>query len=159
MPTLHRCVLALGIGAAALIGGGIGFALGRGTSQETAPAVDLLSAAQSRYSSYVFAVRGGRDADARESDVRSYLAFLDARAVSPSARNSNIFAFDKALAMVRLAQIAQSRKSVDEAAAMIRSADGICPLTGLRNCSANDLLYTIRERDRHAWDSGGGGTP
>jgi hypothetical protein len=82
----------------------------------------IFSAAQSRYSSYVFAVRGGRDTDVRENDVRSISPF-DARAATPDAPNSNVFAFDKALAMVRLAQIAQSRKSVDEAAAMMRSAD------------------------------------
>ena len=50
--------------------------------------IDLFTAAQSRYSSYIFAIRKDRNDEAQEDDLRSYLAYLDARARDPDVANA-----------------------------------------------------------------------
>jgi hypothetical protein len=138
--------------AAALLGGIAGYQFGRSPSSAGAdPMIDLFTAAQSRYSSYLFAIRRDRNNEAHEDDLRSYLAYLDARAGDRGAANPNIYAFDKALARIRLSQLAQLRGATAVSIRLTEEADAICPATGLRNCSANNVLFTARERDRRVW--------
>ena len=153
---MKRAVLMVaGIVAAATLGGVAGYRLGRDGSSGAAPATDLFTAAQSRYSSYLLAIRKDRNGEAREDELRSYLTYLDARARDANAANANVYAFDKVLARVRLSQLAQSRGATAVANRLMEEADAICPSTGLRNCSANSMLFTARERDRRAWSRSG----
>jgi len=137
--------------AAALLGGAVGFYFGRSGSSTADPMIDLFATVQSRYSSYVFGVRKDGNNDAHEGDLRSYLAYLDARVTERGSANANLYAFDKALALVRLSQIVQARGATAEADRMRKDADAKCVSTGLRNCSANYLLFIARQRDRNAW--------
>jgi hypothetical protein len=137
--------------AAALLGAAIGYFFGRSGSSAADPMIDLFATVQSRYSSYVFGVRKDGDNDAHERDLRSYLAYLDARVRESGSANANLYAFDKALALVRLSQIAQARGATVEADQIRKDADAKCVSTGLRNCSANYLLFIARQRDRNAW--------
>jgi hypothetical protein len=41
------------------------------------------------------------------------------------------------------------------AAQLIKDADAMCPSTGFRDCSAIDLLSTVRERDHRVWANPG----
>lgn len=136
---------------AALLSGAAGYQLGHSELSRSDSMPDLFTTAQSRYDSYVFGIRKNRNNEAHEEDLRSYLAYLDARARDRDAVNANVYAFDKTLARVRLSQLAQSRGATGVAVRMTEEADAICPLTGLRNCSANNVLITARERDRRAW--------
>jgi hypothetical protein len=151
MASRRTLLLSLLCVAAAIAGAGGGYYLGRDVSAADRSSVDLFTAAQLRYGSYLFAVRSDSVANAREVELRSYLAYLDANALRPAAANPNVYAFDKALAFVRLAQLAQSRKATADATRLLGEADAVCPSTGFHNCSANDLLFTVRERDRRAW--------
>ena len=155
MGTRRPFAFTLCVIAAAVVGVAAGFYYGRKGSSGADPMIDLFTVAQSRYSSYLFSIRMDRNGEAHDDDLRSYLAYLNERARDQDSATHHLYAFDKALALTRLSQIAQSRKAISDAARLSKDADAICPSTGLRNCSANDLLFTVRERDRRTWGRAG----
>jgi hypothetical protein len=144
-------LIAAGMVAASLLGGVAGYQIGPGASSGADPMTDLFTVAQSRYSSYLFAIRKDRNFEGRADDLSSYLAYLDTRARDQGAANPNVYAFDKALARIRLSQLAQLHGANADAIRLAAEADAICPSTELRRCSANNLLIMARERDRQLW--------
>ena len=88
---------------------------------------------------------------ADESALCACLEYLNARSRDPVALNPEIYSFDKAIVLIRLSDLARRRKSMNEANRLAKDADALCPSTRLRNCSANDLPATVRERDRQVW--------
>jgi len=136
---------------AALLGCAAGYLLGRALTDDVQK-IDLLTAVQSRYSSYALGVRGAVNRDAHEDDLRSYLAYLDARARKEGGSGSSLFAFDKAITLTRLAQIEKSRGNASAADETMRQATAACASTGLRNCTSDLLSSVAREHDRVAWD-------
>jgi hypothetical protein len=135
-----------------LIGTAGGYYLGTRTSNDVARRVDLYAAAQSRYASFVFSRdnEGGVNADS----LRAHLAYLEAQAREHA--NANLYAFDKALALTRMSEIARRGGASEEALRLADQAGSMCAATGLANCSTNELLRTVRERDRRAWGNPGG---
>ncbi len=141
---LMGCAVVVALAGAAAAG----FYFGRSDAQGEVPVVDLFTAAQSRYTSYLFSVRRDGNDAAREDALRSYLSYLEMRARDKNAANEHVYAFDRALLLVRLSEIAQRRGATAEALRLTREAEAMCPSTGLHNCSANGLLTAARERDR-----------
>ena len=136
---------------AASLGGAAGYRYGQSGATGGAPAIDLFAAAQSRYTSYRFALRDAGDNPAGEDELRAYYDYLGVRARDPDTRNPNVYSFDRAIVLVRLSEFVRKRRDADEAARLMKDADATCPSTGLRDCSANDLLRIVRDRDRQAW--------
>ena len=136
---------------AAALGGAAGYAIGRSGASGTNTMIDFFTVAQSRYSSFLFVIRKDRNREAREDDLNAYLAFLDTRSRDAGVANAATFAFDRALARIRLSQLAQSRGATQAAARLSEQADADCASTALPDCSANNLLRVVRDRDRRAW--------
>src|SRR4030095_8187342 len=133
---------------AAALGGAAGYAIGRSGASGTNTMTDFFTVAQSRYSSFLFVISKDRNREAREDDLNAYLAFLDARSRDEGVANAAAFAFDRALARIRLSQLAQSRGATQAAARLSEQADLDCSSTALPDCSANNLLRVARDRER-----------
>jgi hypothetical protein len=136
---------------AALIGAGVGFRYGQCDLVDPDRPIDLFAASQSRYTSYVFTVRKGGSDEANEIALRAYLGYLDERSRNSGTANPNLYSFDKAIALIRLSEIAQRRGATADSAQLATEADAWCSSAGIRKCSANQLLGTVRERDRRGW--------
>jgi len=134
-----------------LIGAGAGYYWGRDASDDLDQRPDLYVTAQSRYTSFLFAVRTGGGDGSDESTLRAYVAYLDTRARQTDAPNPNVYAFDRALALTRLSEFARRRGAAGDALRLAGGAESACAATGLRRCTANELLRTTRERDRRVW--------
>ena len=142
--------------AALAIGAGAGFYFGHGGSHDLALRPDLYATAQSRYTSFLFSVRRDGSSVSDEGSLRSYVAYLDMQAHERDAGRRNLYAFDKALALTRLSEFARRRGATDDVLRLAEGAEASCAATGLRHCSANELLRTTRERDRAVWLGQGG---
>src|SRR4030095_9685135 len=136
---------------AAALGGAAGYAIGRSGGSGPNTMIYFFTVAQSRYSSFLFLIRKDRNREAREDDLNAYLAFLDARSKDAGVANAATFAFDKALARIRLSQLAHSRGATQAATRLSGQADADCSSTALPDCFANNLLRVVRDRDRRAW--------
>ena len=151
---MFRVVSYLGCAAvAASLGAVAGYHVGQGGTSDEARAIDLFATAQSRFTAYQFAIRKDGHRSADESALRAYLEYLDARSRDAKAPSGNVYAFDKAIVLIRLSDYARSRRATDEADRLAKQADALCPSIGLGNCSANMLLATVRGRDRRVWSS------
>jgi hypothetical protein len=136
---------------ATLLGVLAGYFYGQSRVSSGADGIDLFAAAQSRYASYLFGAGRGDDRISGENEkaLRAYLEHLDARATGASSKN--VYAYDRALALIRLSDLARKRHNLDEAERLAGDAEAMCPSIGLGNCSANNLLATVRARDRKVW--------
>jgi len=147
-----RWLLLLAGTAAVLLAGGVGYYFGWTASNDAVRSGDFYAAAQSRYAAFILAQQD--NVGTNEDSLRAYIAYLEARA--PNRERPNAYAFDKALALTRLSEIARRHGGADAAAHLANDAGALCPAIGLRNCSANELLRTTRERDRRIWGDPGG---
>ena len=133
----------------ASLGMAAGYFLGQRESIDVAHRIDLYATAQSRYTSFLFGA--SRNGSSDEDLLHAYLTYLEARAREHDAPNANVYAFDRALALVRLSEIARGRGASGDAMRLQNEADAVCPATGLRNCSASELQSIAHQRDRRVW--------
>jgi hypothetical protein len=107
-----------------LIGGVAGFALGLFASSERLHGTDVTY----------------------ENALRVYVALLDnlsARDASASARQ--IYAADKALALIRLADLAEKRGESAESTRLTSDALAVCSTSGLPYCSSAELRQRAQQ--------------
>jgi hypothetical protein len=132
-------VLSLSYVLVLLMGGTIGFAIGnRQTAAKPIPAGELdvaMYAGSPAANERLY----GRDA-AYENALRGYLAALDglsARETSEAVRR--IYAVDKVLSLIRLADLVEKRGDSAEATRLTSDALAICSTKGLPYCSSAEL--------------------
>ena len=136
-----KVVLAL-IGILVLLAGGaIGFALG--SSYRAANPVSLSDSGTMASAERLY----GTDA-IYENSLRVYVALLDdlsARDASESTRQT--YASDKALSLIRLADLAEKRGSSAEATRLTSDALAVCSTSGLSYCSSAELRQRAQKMD------------
>jgi hypothetical protein len=140
-------VLALTYLVVLLVGGTLGFAIGnRYGSARLAPLDDFGAAT---YSGMLAAGERVSGTDATyENALRAYASLLDdlsARAVSNSVRQ--LYAADKALALIRLADLAEKRGASAESTRLTADALAVCATAGLPYCSSVELRQRARNVD------------
>ena len=136
-----KVVLAL-IGILVLLAGGtIGFALG--SRYRAANPVSLLDSATMASADRLYST------DAiYENSLRVYVALLDdlsARDASDSTRQT--YASDKALSLIRLADLAEKRGSSAESTRLTSDALAVCSTSGLSYCSSAELRQRAHKMD------------
>lgn len=136
-----KVVLAL-IGILVLLAGGtIGFALGsryRAANPVSLSDSGTIASAERLY---------GTDA-IYENSLRVYVALLDqlsARDASESTRQT--YASDKALSLIRLADLAEKRGSSAESTRLTSDALAVCSTSGLSYCSSAELRRRAQKMD------------
>ena len=136
-----KVVLAL-IGILVLLAGGaIGFALG--SRYRAANPVSLSDSGTTASAERLY----GTDA-IYENSLRVYVALLDdlsARDASESTRQT--YASDKALSLIRLADLAEKRGSSAEATRLTSDALAVCSTSGLSYCSSAELRQRAQKMD------------
>jgi hypothetical protein len=83
-----------------------------------------------------------------ENSLRAYLTLLDdlgAREASESTRQ--IYATEKALSLIRLADLAEKRGSSAESTRLTSDALAVCSTSGLPYCSSAELRQRGQEMD------------
>jgi hypothetical protein len=140
-------ILALTYLVVLLIGGTLGFVVGSNYgSTKLAPRDDLGAA---MYSGMLASGERVSGTDATyENALRAYASLLDdlsARAASDAARQ--LYAADKALALIRLADLAEKRGASAESTRLTADALAVCATVGLPYCSSNELRQRARNVD------------
>jgi uncharacterized caspase-like protein len=124
-----------------LVGGTIGFALGsryRAANPVSLSDSGTIASAERLY---------GTDA-IYENSLRVYVALLDelsARDASESTRQT--YASDKALSLIRLADLAEKRGSSAESTRLTSDAVAVCSTSGLSYCSSAELRERAQKMD------------
>jgi hypothetical protein len=127
-----KSVLALVLILALAAGATIGFALGSGYWAQKLVGL-----------SYPH----GSDAT-RESSLRDYLALLDAlQAGDASEATRKVYAEDKALLLMRVADLAEQRGSSAESTRLTSDALAVCSTAGLAYCSSVGLHQRAHKLD------------
>ena len=124
-----------------LVGGTIGFALG--SRYRAANPVSLSDSGTMAYAERLY----GTDA-VYENSLRVYVALLDelsARDASESTRQT--YASDKALSLIRLADLAEKRGSSAESTRLTSDAVAVCSTSGLSYCSSAELRRRAQKMD------------
>ena len=136
-----KLVLAL-IGILVLLAGGtIGFTLG--SRYPAAKPASLTDSGTMASAARLY----GTDAT-YENSLRVYVALLDdlsARDTSESTRQT--YASDKALALIRLADLAEKRGSSAESTRLTSDALAVCSTSGLSYCSSAELRQRAQKMD------------
>jgi recombinational DNA repair protein (RecF pathway) len=132
---------------ALLVGGTLGFAIGdRHDAAKVAPLDDFGAA---MYSGMLASGERVSGTDASyENALRAHASFLkdlSARAASDSARQR--YAADNALALIRLADLAEKRGASAESTRLTADALAVCATAGLPYCSSNELRQRARDVD------------
>lgn len=143
----HRLVLALILVLVLLAGGTIGFALGN--RYGVANLVPLTDFGTAMYSGMMASAERLYGTDATyENSLRGYVALLDnlsARDASESMRQ--LYAADKALALIRLADLAEKRGASAESTRLTADALAVCSAVGLPYCSSVALRQRAQKMD------------
>lgn len=85
---------------------------------------------------------------AQESSLRSYIALLDAlHAGDASEVTRKVHAEDKALVLMRLADLAEQRGSSAESTRLTAEALAVCSTVGLSYCSSVELRQRAQKLD------------
>ena len=85
---------------------------------------------------------------AQESSLRSYVALLDAlQAGDASEVTRKVHAADKALVLMRLADLAEQRGSSAESTRLTAEALAVCSTVGLSYCSSVELRQRAQKLD------------
>jgi uncharacterized caspase-like protein len=137
----------LAILLALVIGGVVGFALGdRHGSAKLAPLTDFGAA---MYTGMLTSSerRDGTDVT-YENALRGYVSLLDnLTSRDPSQSIRQIYAADKALALIRLADLADKRGESAESTRLTSDALAACSTGGLPYCSSAELRQRARQVD------------
>jgi uncharacterized caspase-like protein len=136
-----KLVLALIVILILLAGGTIGFALG--SRYGAANPVSLTDSGTMASAERLY----GTDAT-YENSLRVYVALLDdlsARDASESTRQT--YASDKALSLIRLADLAEKRGSSAESTRLTSDALAVCSTSGLSYCSSAELRQRAQKMD------------
>jgi hypothetical protein len=133
--------------AVLLVGGTLGFAIGsRYGPARLGPRYDFGAA---MYSGMLASGERVSGTDATyENALRAHASLLDdlsARAASDSVRQ--LYAADKALALMRLADLAEKRGASAESTRLTADALAVCATAGLPYCSSNELRQRARNVD------------
>ena len=141
----RKVAVAVALLVVLLIGGVAGFALGdRHGSARFAPLTDLGVA---MYAGYLTSSERLYGTDATyENALRGYVSLLDnlgARDASESTRQ--IYAADKALALIRLADLADKHGQSAESTRLTSDALAVCSTSGLPYCSSAELRQRAQQ--------------
>jgi len=110
------------------------------------PVTDTFVVAQA--ATWISATRSSADSTAYEDALRAYLSVLDTAIVRDSAGvNVRMLRSDKALTLVRMADLAARRNAQAEALALRQEAEALCPVYGLNPCNADALSDLGRKLD------------
>jgi uncharacterized caspase-like protein len=143
----EKMVLAVTLILVLLAGGTIGFALG--TRYGAARLVPLTESGTAVYTGRMASAERMYGTDGMyENSLRGYVALLDnlsARDASESTRQ--IYAADKALSLIRLADLAQKRGSSAESTRLTSDALAVCSASGLSYCSSAELRQRAQKID------------
>jgi hypothetical protein len=83
-----------------------------------------------------------------ENSLRGYMVFLDnLSARDPSEATRQIYAADKALLLIRLADLAEQRGSSAESTRLTADASAVCSTAGLPYCSSVELRQRAQKLD------------
>ncbi len=142
-----KLVLALIVIPVLLAGGTIGFALG--SRYGAANLVPIPGIVTAMYSGTMASAERLYGTDATyENSLRAYVVLLDnlsARDASESTRQ--IYAADKALTLIRLADLAEKRGSSPESTRLTADALAVCSASGLPYCSSAELRQRAQKMD------------
>jgi hypothetical protein len=143
----NKLVLALVLILALVAGGTIGFALGnRYGAADPVPRADFGTA---MYAGMTASAERLYGTDATyENSLRGYVALLDdlsTRNASESVRQ--IYAADKALSLIRLADLAEKRGASAESTRITSDALAVCSASGLPYCSSAELRQRAQKMD------------
>jgi len=140
----RKLLLAVALVAVFLVGGAIGFAVGE--RHDRARLVPLVDSAVAMYAGFRTSGERLYGTEATYEDaLRQYVNLLDnleARNQSESSRRA--YAADKALALIRLADLAEKRGESAESTRLTSDAVAACATRGLPYCTSADL-------HRRAW--------
>ena len=132
---------------ALVIGGMVGFALGdRHGSAKLAPLADFGGA---RYTSMLTTSERRDGANVTyENALRGYVSLLDnLSSRDPSQSIRQVYAADKALALIRLADLADKRGESAESTRLTSDALAACSTGGLPYCSSAELRQRVKQLD------------
>jgi|SRR5690242_5375546 hypothetical protein len=138
----HVVVLAIGFAVAFIV-------VGARFEQTRAFADHMAKVAY--YSNYLSIMRTQGDDRAYEDALRDYLRLLEElKATSAPYFSERIYATDKGLTLMRLARLAKKRGSSSEASSLASEAEALCPVIGLRECSAGAIDGMVSQLDSKA---------
>jgi uncharacterized caspase-like protein len=142
-----KLVLALVVVLVLLAGGTIGFALG--SRYGAASPVPLTDFGTAMYSAMTASAERLYGTDATyENSLRVYVALLDnLSARDPSESTRQTYAADKALSLIRLADLAEKRGSSAESTRLTSDALAVCSASGLPYCSSAELRQRAKKMD------------
>jgi hypothetical protein len=143
----HRIALALTHLLVLIAGGAIGFALG--SRYGLANLVPLTDFGMAMYSAMHASGERLYGTDATyDTALRGYVLLLDnlgTREASESIRK--IYASDKALSLIRLADLAEKRGASAESTRLTSDALAVCSTSGLPYCSSTELRERAQKMD------------
>lgn len=143
----HKLLLASILVLVFLVGGSIGFGLGN--KYGMARVVPVTDFGTAMYAGVKASEERLHGTDATyENSLRGYLTLLDkltARDASASSRQ--IYATDKALSLIRLADLAEKRGSSAESTRLTADALAVCSTVGLPYCSSVELRQRAQQMD------------
>jgi hypothetical protein len=150
--SIKRLLACLALIALGGLGGAVaGYDFGQCDLVDSDRPLDLFAATQARYAAYAFSLGKGRSDESQEAVLHAYLNYLDERSQQAGPANRSLYGFDKAVVLTRLSEIARRRVAGAEAEQLSKAVDEVCTTTGIRKCTGNSLLGTVRERDRQIW--------
>ena len=150
MTPLHvkdKLVLALIVVLVFLAGGTIGFFLG--SRYGAASPLPIPGIGTAMYSGMMASAERLYGTDATyENSLRAYAALLDTLSAGDASESTRqIYATDKALSLIRLADLAEKRGSSAESTRLTADALAVCSASGLPYCSSAELRQRAQKMD------------
>jgi hypothetical protein len=143
----NKLALALILALVLLAGGSIGFALGN--RYAVANLVPRADSGVVMYSGMMASTERLYGTDTTyENSLRTYVALLDSLSTRDATESfREIYAADKALSLVRLADLAEKRGSSAESTRLTADALTVCSTSGLPYCSSVELRQRAQKMD------------
>ena len=134
----RNALLALAFVAVFLVGGAIGFAMGERRSASAVPLVDSAVAMYAGLRTSGERLYGTEST--YEDALRQYVTLLDnLEARNRSESDRRVYAADKALALIRLADLAETHGDSAESTRLTSDAVAACATRGLPYCTSTEL--------------------
>ena len=131
-----------------ITGGLLGFVISREFYRIKLTAYEAASI--DHMSQYVMIQRFQGTPQAYEASLRDLLVVLDERERAGPGLFSGFVPVDKALTYIRLSLLASDRNDADAAARYRTEAEILCPRTGWKSCSADQMTKLVRRLDEHS---------
>ena len=144
-PAVRYAIVAIACVLVGALGGG--YFAWRWAITKWVPVTDLFTVVQA--STWTAASRDSGDPSAYEDALRAYLAVVDTAIERDSTGvNRRMYLGDKALGLVRLADVVEKRGAQGDSVTLRQQAAALCPVYGLADCNAESLSVLAKKLDQ-----------